>query len=225
MSRISELQDVGQSIWFDYIERRMVQSGELKEASGCRSARGHLKSQPSFNKPSPSSNAYEDDLRRLVNRKSTARPFLSSWKSPIFRLRRMYCDRSMIDPTGCDGFVSIEVAPDLAYDCEATVAEARRLHAAVNRPNVMIKVPATQEGIEAIRQLISDGINVNVTLIFALQRYAAVKEAYLSGLEDRLEKNLPIDHISSVASFFISRVDSNVDGHLQKLAQEQPAHG
>jgi transaldolase len=117
-----------------------------------------------------------------------------------------------------DGYVSIEVAPDLANDTEATVAEARRLFAAVDRPNVMVKVPATRAGVPAIRQLISEGLNINVTLIFGLDRYAAVKEAFIQGLEDRVNANQPVSHIASVASFFVSRVDTNVDARLEKMA-------
>ncbi len=109
------------------------------------------------------------------------------------------------------------MAPDLAYDTAATIAEARRLFATVARPNVMVKVPATPAGIAAIRQLISDGININVTLIFGLERYAEIKEAYLQGLEVRMKAHQTIDHIASVASFFVSRVDSNVDAHLEKI--------
>ena len=115
---------------------------------------------------------------------------------------------------GHDGFVSLEVAPDLANDTTATIAEARRLHSMVGKPNVMIKVPATRAGIPAIERLIADGININVTLIFSLERYAAVKEAFIKGLESRRAQQLPIDRIASVASFFISRVDVNIDQRL-----------
>jgi transaldolase len=123
---------------------------------------------------------------------------------------------------GQDGFVSLEVAPTLAHDTAATIAEARRLHAAVNRPNLMIKVPATLAGLPAIQQLIADGICVNVTLIFSLERYAAVKEAYLEGLEARHTAGKPLDKVASVASFFVSRVDVAVDALLEKLAQAHP---
>ena len=118
---------------------------------------------------------------------------------------------------GHDGFVSLEVAPDLAHDTDATIAEARRLHAAVDRANLMVKVPATAAGVPAIRQLIADGININVTLIFSLERYADVKEAYIQGLEERRKAGKPIDKVASVASFFVSRVDTNIDARLDKL--------
>jgi transaldolase len=124
---------------------------------------------------------------------------------------------------GHDGFVSLEVAPTLAHDTEGTIAEARRLHAAVNRPNLMIKVPATRAGLPAIRRLIADGICVNVTLIFSLDRYAAVKEAYMQGIDERVALGKPVDKVASVASFFVSRVDVAVDALLDKLAQQNPA--
>jgi transaldolase len=127
--------------------------------------------------------------------------------------------------SGHDGFVSLEVAPDLAFDTAATVAEGRRLHAAVNRPNLMIKVPATKPGLPAIRQLLADGININVTLIFSLERYAEVKEAFLQALEDRLAAAKPVDHVASVASFFVSRVDVSIDAQLDRLAVQDPAQG
>ena len=117
---------------------------------------------------------------------------------------------------GNDGFVSIEVAPGLAYDTDKTIEEARRLFASVNRPNVMIKIPGTPEGIPAIKQMISEGVNINITLIFSPKAYEDVVEAYLSGLEERVNKNESIKQIASVASFFISRIDSMVDKELEK---------
>jgi transaldolase/glucose-6-phosphate isomerase len=121
---------------------------------------------------------------------------------------------------GRDGFVSLEVSPHLAHDAEATVAEAHRLHAAVDRPNLMIKVPATEAGVPAIRQLIADGVCVNVTLLFAVDSYEQVANAYLQGLEDRVARGTDIRKLASVASFFVSRIDTLVDGWLEKAAAE-----
>jgi len=135
------------------------------------------------------------------------------------------CDafRGVYDATnGADGYVSLEVSPDLARDAAGTVAEAHRLWASVDRPNLMIKVPGTPEGAVAVRQLIAEGINVNVTLLFAIEAHARVIEAYLAGLEQRAAAGLPIDRIGSVASFFISRVDSAIDKQLATLAAAQP---
>ncbi|MEZ4616403.1 MAG: transaldolase [Caldilineaceae bacterium] len=217
MSRMQELLEVGQSIWLDYIERGMVQSGEMAQfvANGIR---GVTSNPTIFQQAIAKSDAYKKDLQKLS----------SSGKSPkaIFEALAVADIQAAADilasvyneSGGKDGFVSIEVAPDLANNTDATIEEARRLHNSVNRPNVMVKVPATKEGIPAIRQLIADGININVTLIFSLERYAAVKEAYLQGLEDRVAKGERIAQIASVASFFVSRVDSNVDAKLEKAS-------
>jgi transaldolase len=195
----------------------MVQSGELQRmvADGIT---GVTSNPTIFQQAISKSEAYRADLQRLVASELDSKAIfeelaVADIQAATDVLRPVY-ERTQRQ----DGFVSIEVAPDLAYDTAATIAEARRLHAMVNRPNLMVKVPATQPGIEAIRQLISDGININVTLIFGLERYAAVKEAYLQGLEARRQAGQPIDQIASVASFFVSRVDSNVDARLEKLA-------
>jgi len=214
MNRIQELRALGQSIWLDYIERNMVHSGEL--ASLVDDGVGGVTSNPTiFQQAIANSKAYHDELQRLVvsnleTKTIFERLAIADIQAATDVLRPVYerMERR-------DGFVSIEVAPNLAYDTNATIAEARRLHAAVDRPNLMVKVPATEAGIPAIRQLISEGININVTLIFGLERYAAVKEAYLQGLAARVQAQQEIGHIASVASFFVSRVDSNVDAKLE----------
>ena len=128
--------------------------------------------------------------------------------------------RPLFDKThGGDGFVSLEVRPDLAYETEKTIAEAQRLWNIVHRPNVMIKIPATKPGLSAIQQSIAAGININITLIFSIDRYKEVMDAYLSGLEDRINAGKPVDHINSVASFFVSRIDSKVDKYLEPIIQ------
>lgn len=217
MNQIQKLQQLGQSIWLDYIERSMVQSGELKQLVD-EGLTGVTSNPTIFQQAIATSPAYQDDLQQLVAGSQDAKAIFETLAVADIQaaadvLRPVY-EKS----NRRDGYVSIEVAPDLAYDADATIAEARRLFAAVDRPNVMVKVPATKPGIDAIRQLIGDGININVTLIFGLERYAAVKEAYFQGLEKRLAAGQPIDQIASVASFFVSRVDTNVDGKLEKLA-------
>jgi transaldolase len=209
MNRILELQNFGQSVWLDYIERRMVQAGELR-ALVEEGLTGVTSNPTIFQQAIAKSAAYREDLQRLVAGDRDAKSIFETLAVADIAaaadvLRPVY-ERT----DQADGFVSIEVAPDLAN-------EARRLFAAVNRPNVMVKVPATKAGIEAIRQLISDGININVTLIFGLERYAAVKEAYFQGLEARMAAGQPLSGIASVASFFVSRVDSNVDAKLEKV--------
>lgn len=219
MNQIQELQRLGQSIWLDYIERGMVQSGELKQLVD-EGLAGVTSNPTIFQQAIASSPAYQADLQRLVAGPQNAKAIFETLAIADIQAAADVL-RSVYERTNRrDGYVSIEVAPDLAYDAEATIAEARRLFAAVDRPNIMVKVPATKPGIDAIRQLIGDGININVTLIFGLERYAAVKEAYFQGLEKRLAAGQPIDHIASVASFFVSRVDTNVDGKLEKLAAQ-----
>jgi transaldolase len=216
MNRISELQKIGQSIWLDYIERSMVHSGELRRLVE-EGLTGVTSNPTIFQQAISKSSAYRADLQRmLISERTTKAIFeelaIADIQAAADVLRPVYEGAQ-----SRDGYISMEVAPDLAFDAAATIAEARRLFAAIARPNVMIKVPATRPGVEAIRQLINDGLNVNVTLIFGLERYAAVKEAYLQGLEARRQARQPIDRIASVASFFVSRVDSLVDGQLEKL--------
>lgn len=221
MNRIQELREIGQSIWLDYIERSMIADGQLQALVDA--GLGGVTSNPTiFQQAIAGSEAYEDDLKELVAQGKEAKDIFEALAIEDIRdaadvLRPVY------DATNArDGYVSMEVAPDLAYDTKGTIEEARRLFKAIDRPNVMIKVPATQPGLAAIRALIHDGINVNVTLIFALDRYAAVKDAYISGLEDRLAAGKPVDKIASVASFFVSRVDTSADSALEKAAEKHP---
>lgn len=206
---------VGQSIWLDYIERTMVHNGELK-AFVDNGLRGVTSNPTIFQQAIAKSDAYKDDLAKLAQSGKSTKEIFETLAVADIQAATDVLAPVYKASNGTDGFVSIEVAPDLAYDTAATIEEARRLHSAVDRPNVMVKVPATEPGIEAIRTLIADGININVTLIFSLERYAAVKEAYLQGLEARVANGQPISGIASVASFFVSRVDSNVDAQLEK---------
>jgi transaldolase len=221
MNRIEQLHRAGQSIWLDYIERGMVQSGEL-QAKVDAGLRGVTSNPTIFQQAIAKSSAYADDLTRLAKEHLTPKAIFETLAIADIQAACDVLCTVYADSQGKDGFVSIEVAPDLAYDTEATIAEARRLHKTVDRPNLMVKVPATAAGIPAIRQLIADGININVTLIFALERYAEVKEAYLAGLEDRLAAGKEISHVASVASFFVSRVDTNVDARLERIMQSDP---
>ena len=219
MNKIEQLHGLGQSIWLDYIERGMIHNGELQQlvADGLR---GVTSNPTIFQQAISKSDAYKSDLQTLAKQESDPKTIFEQLAIADIQAA---CDilRPAYDAAnGADGFVSIEVAPDLAYDTDATIAEARKLHSAIDRPNLMVKVPATAAGLPAIRQLTADGINVNVTLIFALERYAEVKDAYLNGLEDRLKAGKPLDHISSVASFFVSRVDVEIDKRLEKMAEQ-----
>ncbi|MEZ4860710.1 MAG: transaldolase [Caldilineaceae bacterium] len=218
MNQMQALHEIGQSVWLDYIERGMVQSGELRQLV-TDGVTGVTSNPTIFEQAITKSKAYQADLEQLSQQNLSAKAIFETLAVADIQAAADVLATVYKQTNGLDGYVSIEVAPDLAYETDATIAEARRLFAAVNRPNVMVKVPATQPGIAAIRQLISDGININVTLIFSLERYAAVKEAFLQGLEDRLAAGKTVANIASVASFFVSRVDSEVDNRLGKLQQ------
>ena len=222
MNRIEQLHDIGQSIWLDFIERGMLQSGELVKLADA-GVRGVTSNPTIFQQAISSSRAYDKDLGLLVGQGKDAKAIFEELAVSDIQAAADVLLPVYEASRHTDGFVSIEVAPDLAYDVPATIAEAHRLHAAVDRPNVMIKVPATQPGLAAVRSLIADGINVNVTLIFALDRYVDVMDAYLSGLEERVGRGQAIDSIASVASFFVSRVDTNVDSRLDQIGQERAA--
>lgn len=222
LNRLQQLNQAGQSIWFDYIERGMVQSGELAQlvADGVT---GVTSNPTIFQQAITGSDAYAADVQKLVAKGEDAKGIFETLAVADIQAATEVLHPVYVQTQSTDGFVSIEVAPDLADDTEATIAEGRRLWQAVNRPNLMIKVPATQAGLGAIEQLISEGINVNVTLIFSLERYAAVKEAYIRGLEKRQAVGHPIDQVASVASFFVSRVDAKIDPLLEKIAANNPA--
>lgn len=219
-SRISELTDLGQSLWYDYMERRILENGKLAQLINQGELRG-LTSNPSiFNQAIAKSKDYDSALIPMAWAGYTDKMILEQLMiEDIERVADIL--RPLFDKThGGDGFVSLEVRPDLAYDTERTIAEAQRLWEIVNRPNVMIKIPATQPGLEAIRNSIAAGLNINITLIFSIDRYKEVMDAYLSGLEDRIKAGNPIDHINSVASFFVSRIDAKVDKYLETIINQ-----
>lgn len=212
-----KLYALGQSLWYDNIERRLLENGELKAMIERGDIYGVTSNPSIFNNAIGKSTDYDGQLAELARAgKNTAAIYDALTVQDI----QAACDlfRPLYDSTrGGDGYVSIEVHPDLAHDTAGTEEEARRLWTLVDRPNLMVKIPATKEGIPAIQSSIARGININITLIFSLQRYAEVIEAYLAGLEERIANNLPIGHIASVASFFISRIDTKVDGWLDTL--------
>lgn len=220
MSRILELRNEGQSIWYDYIERSMLLSGELKSLID-QGIAGVTSNPTIFQNAITGSEAYLSDLRKLVTTETDTKAIYESLAIADIQTAADIL-RSVYDANdGQDGFVSLEVAPDLANDTDATIAEAKRLHARVDRPNLMIKVPATQEGILAIRELIASGININVTLIFSVDRYLDVMDAYIQGLEDRQRAGYPIDRLASVASFFVSRLDAALEPRLEQIGTEE----
>jgi len=224
MNRLQALNQLGQSVWLDYIERNMIQDGRL-QALLDQGVLGVTSNPSIFEKAITSSPAYAADIQRLAAAGLDAKAIYEDLAIADIQAAADVLRPIHVRTQGVDGYVSIEVAPDLAYDEEQTVAEAKRLYAAVDRPNVLIKVPATAPGVAAVERLIAAGISVNVPLIFSLERYTAVKEAYLCGLEKRAKAGERVDHIASVASFFISRVDSNVDARLQALIDQAPSAG
>lgn len=216
---LARLLPEGQSVWLDYIRRDLMQSGELARLVREDGLRGMTSNPAIFEKAISSSADYAASLAAL--RAQGIREPLALYEGLAVEDIQAASDgmRAVYDDSKAyDGYVSLEVSPFLARDTQGTLQEARRLWARVNRPNVMIKVPATTEGLSAIRQLIAEGINVNVTLLFAVARYEAVAHAYLEGLEARAASGHPVDRIASVASFFVSRIDSMVDGKLTALA-------
>ncbi len=212
-----ELEKLGQSIWMDFIRRGMIVSGELNRRIAEDGVSGVTSNPSIFEKAIAGSVDYDDAIHALaLEGKSAVEMYRVLTVDDIRRAADIF--NTVFEKTnGGDGFVSLEVSPKLAHDTYATVSEARQLWEAVQRRNSFIKVPATEEGLQAIRQLISEGINVNVTLLFGLPRYREVVEAYLSGLESRVARNLDISSITSVASFFLSRIDSIVDKMVDKI--------
>lgn len=214
---LREIANLGQSVWMDFISRAMIQSGELREMIEEDGLRGLTSNPDIFNKAISESTDYDEEIRALALTEKTDDEIYEELTVEDIQMAadlfRPVFDR--LD--GRDGFVSLEVSPRLARDTEGTIAEARRLWKAVNRPNVLIKVPATMEGLPAIRKLVAEGININVTLLFGLPRYRLVAEAYIAGLEDRSRNGEPLGHVVSVASFFLSRIDVLVDPMLEKI--------
>ena len=217
-NRLQDLHAAGQSIWLDYIDRTMLSNGELARRIPADSLTGMTSNPTIFEKALAQGTAYDAQLRDAAGDRTAWEMFELVETDDV----RAACDmfRTVYDATrGHDGFVSIEVSPGSAHDAEATVTEARRLWKTVGRPNVMIKVPGTPEGATAVRRLIADGMNVNITLLFAVDAHRRVIEAYLSGLEDRAKTGAPIGAVASVASFFVSRVDTEVDKRIDALVK------
>jgi transaldolase len=211
-----ELTRLGQSVWNDNIERKLITSGELKRLVDEDGLSGVTSNPAIFEKAIVSSDLYADQLRDTAEMGKSAQEI---YEALAIQDIQMAADvlASVYERTGgTDGFVSLECSPLLANDTQATIEETRRLWRLVDRKNVMIKIPGTPEGIPAIEQAIYEGININITLLFSLHAYDQTIEAYIRGLERRAAENKPIDNISSVASFFVSRIDSAVDKELER---------
>jgi transaldolase len=213
------LEKYGQSIWLDYIRRDLLTSGKLRRYIDDDGLRGITSNPAIFFNAIAESTIYDQQIRDLtMNNKNSTKIYEIISQQDVRNAADEF--KSVYDKTKRqDGYVSLEVNPHLAHDTRGTIEEARRLWTALNRPNVFIKIPATLEGLPAIRQLISEAININVTLIFGLPRYRKVAEAYLSGLEDRAKQGKSLNNIASVASFFLGRIDSMLDPILEKLIE------
>jgi transaldolase len=213
MSALHQLRDSGQSIWLDFIDRTILKNGDLARRIREDALTGMTSNPTIFEKALAEGGAYDDQIK-------SATGSMTAWE--LFELVettdvRDACDIFAgvhRDTKGNDGFVSIEVSPGAANDARATVSEAERLWATVKRPNVMVKIPGTAEGAKAVERAIAAGININITLLFSIDAYAAVIEAYMKGLEERVKAGKDISSIHSVASFFVSRVDTEIDKRL-----------
>ena len=216
-NRLHALHAAGQSVWLDFIDRTILRNGELARMIRDDAVTGMTSNPTIFEKALAEGTEYDEQIL-------SAPPGLTAWD--LFELVETTDVRTACDAFagtyraagGADGFVSIEVSPGVSRDAEASIAEAKRLWATVGRPNVMVKIPGTIEGARAVRALIADGINVNITLLFSIDAHRRVIDAYMSGLEDRLAAGHEISGLASVASFFVSRVDTEVDKRLDAIA-------
>ncbi|WP_347158595.1 transaldolase [Pontibacter chitinilyticus] len=221
-NNVKQIHDFGQSIWLDFIDRQIMESGDLQKLIDEDGVRGVTSNPAIFEKAISSSSDYDEDIKELSQQDlSNEDLFYRLAVSDIKRAADLFKPVYEEEVKGADGYISLEVSPHLARDTQGTIKQAQQLWKAVDRENVMIKIPGTAEGLPAIRQCISEGININVTLLFSLDRYEAVAEAYIAGLEDRLNAGQPIDQIASVASFFLSRIDVMIDPILKEKGLQQ----
>jgi transaldolase len=210
-----QLKELGQSVWYDNIDRSQLVSGQFQRLLDEDGISGVTANPTIFEKSISSGHAYDEQMNELIKAGKSTNEI---YEALVIRDIQTVADklRPIYDSTkGQDGYVSLEVSPDLAHDTEGTLSEVRRFWQMVSRPNLMIKIPATPEGIPAVRQALTEGINVNITLIFSLNDYKKVADAYIGALESRLASGQDISHMGSVASFFVSRVDTLVDKLLE----------
>ncbi len=213
-NHILEIKAYGQSIWMDNLTRDLIRSGELKRMIDDRGIRGITSNPAIFEKAIAGNKIYDADIEKGI---SASLPTYKIYESLVFDDIRHACDifRPVYEESNkLDGYISIEVPPTLADDTEATIAEARRYYQEIGRENVMIKIPGTAAGLPAVEEVIADGINVNVTLLFSVESYVNTAWAYIRGLEKRVSEGKDISNIASVASFFLSRIDINIDKRI-----------
>jgi transaldolase len=225
-TRLQQVSELGQSVWLDFLSRQLLQSGELERMMREDAISGVTSNPTIFQKAISAGDAYDDQLRELFETEDDPKELFIALASQDVRdacdlLRKVWDEGCR----GCDGYVSIEVDPGLAHDTEATIAEAVRLHGSIERPNLYVKIPASKEGLPAIEEMIARGRSINVTLIFSLDRYAEVAEAYVRGLERLVDAGGDPSDVASVASFFVSRVDTEGDRRLDEIGGHDELKG
>lgn len=216
-NHLLEISEYGQSIWMDNLSRDIIKSGELEQMTRKDGIRGITSNPAIFEKAIKGNKIYDEEIEAGIRANKSV---MDIYESLVFDDIRDACDIFLPvyeETNGLDGYVSIEVPPTIANNTESTIAEARRYYKAINRPNVMIKIPGTAEGLPAVEQAIADGMNVNITLLFSVQSYIDTAWAYIRGLEKRAAAGEDLSKIASVASFFLSRIDSNIDGKADKM--------
>jgi transaldolase len=221
MNPLVQLMECGQSYWLDNLTRAMIMSGDLKRRVSEEGLRGVTSNPAIFHKAIAGSEDYDAQIRELA---AAGKDVAEIYERLVVTDVRDACDvlRPVYDASqGVDGFVSLEVSPHLAHDTEGTMLEARRLFQAVRRPNLLIKIPGTLEGIPAVEEMLYEGMNINITLLFAIGRYEAVAEAYMRAFERRLAQGKGVDRVASVASFFLSRIDVLTDELLGELMKKK----
>ncbi|MDX2099732.1 MAG: transaldolase [Leptolyngbyaceae cyanobacterium bins.59] len=219
-NHISEIRPLGQSVWMDNLTRDLIESGELKRLIEERDVRGITSNPAIFEKAIVGNAIYDADIEAGIRAGKSVQEI---YESLVFEDIRHACD--IFQPiyqesNGLDGYISIEVPPNISHDTEKTIQEARRYFSEIGRPNVMVKIPGTSEGLPAVEQVISEGMNVNVTLLFSVDSYLETAWAYIRGLENRAASGQDISHIASVASFFLSRIDSKIDDRIEATLKQ-----
>ena len=208
---LKKLEALGQSVWLDYIRKDMIENGELRRLIDEDGLHGITSNPSIFEKAIAESDLYDKDIHLLVLKKKDVKEIYETLSINDIRNAADQFRPLFEKSDGRGGYVSLEVNPHLAYNTSGTIEEARRLWNTVDRPNIFIKVPATEDGLPAIQQLTAEGINVNITLLFGLPRYRQVAEAYIAGIKSRIDQKKPVNNIVSVASFFLSRIDTLID--------------
>jgi transaldolase len=219
-TKLHELNSLGQSVWLDYIQRSLIESGKLEDYV-IKGLSGVTSNPTIFDQAISSGSEYDDEIQSLAVQNEAVQEIYEAIAVRDIQLASQVLRPVYDDTDGLDGYVSLEVNPHLAHDTQGTIAEVRRLWQRVDRPNVMIKVPATAEGLPAIQTLTADGCNINVTLMFSLEQYDLVAEAFITGLEQYAEDGGDPSQIASVASFFVSRIDSKIDQILDIFDDSQ----